>query len=124
MILAVACGGALGAVGRHLLGLGALQLFGPAFPWGTLAANVIGSLAMGVLVEFGALRLSVSNEWRGFFAVGLLGGFTTFSAFALDVALLTGRQAELLALLYVAASVVLSIGALFAGMRGVRRLLA
>ena len=124
MILAVACGGALGALGRHLLGLGALQLFGPAFPWGTLAANVIGSLAMGVLVEFGALRLSVSNEWRGFFAVGLLGGFTTFSAFALDVALLTGRQAELLALLYAAASVVLSIGALFAGMRGVRRLLA
>jgi CrcB protein len=124
MILAVACGGALGALGRHLLGLGALQLFGPAFPWGTLAANVIGSFAMGVLVEFGALRLSVSNEWRGFFAVGLLGGFTTFSAFALDVALLTGRQAELLALLYAAASVVLSIGALFAGMRGVRRLLA
>ena len=81
LVLLVAAGGAIGAVGRYLVGVGAVRLLGFGFPWGTLIVNVLGSLLMGLLIEFIALRLSASNEVRTFLATGVLGSFTTFSAF-------------------------------------------
>lgn len=112
--VAVALGGALGAAGRHMVNLVALRYFGGGvFPLGTFTVNVIGCFAMGVLVEVLALKLSASQELRLFLATGVLGGFTTFSAFSLDVALLVERNQILLAAAYVMGSVGLSIGALF-----------
>jgi len=114
--LLVAAGGALGSGMRHLVNVAALRLFGPGFPWGTLAVNVVGCLAMGVFVELLARRLGGSAELRLFVATGLLGGFTTFSAFSLDAAVLWERGAVLPAFAYVAGSVALSLAALFVGM--------
>lgn len=116
MILAVAVGGAVGAVGRYLIAAQALRLLGPNFPWGTLTVNVLGSFAMGVIVELSALRLSLSPPSRAFLVIGLLGGFTTFSAFSLDVSVLLERNEISRAALYALVSVVLSVGALFAGL--------
>lgn len=115
-ILVIAAGGALGAVARHMVNNQVTAWFGDAFPWGILTTNVAGSFAMGVLV--GALELAWSppQEVRAFIAVGFLGGFTTFSAFSLQVALLYERGQPGLAALYVAASVVLAVGGLFAGL--------
>lgn len=113
--LLVALGGALGAALRHGANHAALRLFGPGFPWGTLFVNVAGSFVMGVLVVCLARRLGGGPEWRLFLATGLLGGFTTFSAFSLDVAALWERGAAA-ALGYAGASVVLSVLALFAGL--------
>lgn len=112
----VAFGGAIGASLRHLTGMAALRLLGTGFPWGTLAVNVVGALAMGVFVELLARRAGVPPELRLFVATGLLGGFTTFSAFSLEVALLWERGATGLAVAYVVASVVGSIAALFCGL--------
>ena len=111
-LLLVAMGGALGAVARYGVGLGAARLFGVAFPWGTLAVNIVGGLAMGLLAarvgpEQEALRLALG--------VGVLGGFTTFSAFSLETVRLMEHQPGL-AMLYVAASVVLSVGACWLGL--------
>ena len=115
-VVLVALGGAIGSSLRHLANLLALRLFGPAFPWGTLAVNLIGCFVMGIAAEVLARRFGASNELRLFVATGILGGFTTFSAFSLDVALLSGRGAIFPAFAYVAASVVLGIAALFIGM--------
>jgi CrcB protein len=123
LALAVAAGGALGAVARHLTGLAALRLFGPHFPWGTLTVNVLGSFLMGILVGVLALRGEASPLLRAFLAVGVLGGFTTFSSFSLDAVTLIERRAYLAALGYVLASLLLSIGALFGGLRLVRVLI-
>ena len=123
MYLAVALGGAFGSVGRYFIAGQALRLMGPNFPWGTLTVNVVGSLMMGILVETLALRLSVTPEVRAFLVVGFLGGFTTFSAFSLDVSVLIERNQTVAAMSYVVTSVVLSVGALFAGLALVRRLL-
>ena len=122
--LYVALGGAVGAAGRHLVNLAMLRLMGPAFPWGTLTVNIVGSLLMGVLIELLALRYSASQETRLFLATGVLGGFTTFSAFSLDVAVLMERKQTMLAALYIAGSVGASIGALFFGLWLVRSALA
>ena len=119
-VLWVAAGGAIGAAGRHLLAGQALRIMGPNFPWGTLAVNVIGSCAMGFLVALMAHRLSLSPEVRTFLTTGILGGFTTFSAFSLDVAVMVERKAVSLAALYIGSSVVLSILALFVGLWGAR----
>ena len=116
LVLLVAAGGAIGAVGRYLVGVGAVRLLGFGFPWGTLIVNVLGSLLMGLLIEFIALRLSASNEVRTFLATGVLGSFTTFSAFSLDFAVLMERKAHGAAMLYLGASVGFSILALFAGL--------
>lgn len=86
MMLAVALGGAVGAVGRYLVVTRLGELLGYGFPYGTLAVNVIGSFLMGCLVEASALALPLSTEARGLILVGGLGAFTTFSTFALDVA--------------------------------------
>ncbi|MBK8458069.1 MAG: fluoride efflux transporter CrcB [Phyllobacteriaceae bacterium] len=112
----VALGGAIGAGLRHLANLAALRLVGPGFPWGTLAINVAGSLAMGLFIGWMTLRAQASNELRLFVATGVLGGFTTFSAFSLDFATLVERGAAMSAFGYAGASVVLSILALFAGL--------
>jgi CrcB protein len=111
-VLLVALGGAVGAVARYGVGLGAARWFGLAFPWGTLIVNVSGGLAMGLLAaRFGpeqeAVRLALG--------VGVLGGFTTFSAFSLETVRLMEHQPGL-AMLYVAASVILSVGACWAGL--------
>jgi CrcB protein len=112
----VAMGGAAGSAARHLVNLAALRLAGPAFPWGTLAVNVAGSFAMGLLVELVARRFGASAEMRLFLATGVLGGFTTFSAFSLDAVTLWERGATMAAAGYVFASVAVSIAALIAGL--------
>lgn len=117
MIAVVALGGSLGSVGRYLFASLIGRWFGTAFPFGTLAVNVLGSFIMGVLVEAWAIRWNVGPEWRAFLTVGFLGGFTTFSAFSLDTVLLLERGSLLTGLSYVVGSLVLSIGALYAALR-------
>ena len=108
-------GGGLGAVLRHGVNLAAGRWLGIGFPWGTLFVNVTGSLVMGLLAGLFVLKADVSSGWRLFLATGILGGYTTFSAFSLDTALLYERGELGLSALYVLASVMLSVGGLFAG---------
>jgi len=116
-LILVILGGGIGAGLRHLSGIAALRLMGPAFPWGTLFVNVAGSFIMGVFITWLVKRTGgTSQELRLFVATGVLGGFTTFSAFSLDVANLFERGASTEALAYVLASVLLSISAVFAGL--------
>jgi CrcB protein len=109
-------GGAIGAGLRHLVGRAALVTLGAAFPWGTLIVNLAGGLAMGVLTGTVA-RIANGDWWRLLLGVGVLGGFTTFSAFSLDAMLMLERGAWPQMLLYIAASVVGSIAALAAGLQ-------
>ena len=119
----VAFGGAVGASARHLVNILALRLFGPSFPVGTLTVNVLGGLLMGLLAGYLALRYEGGGQnLRLFLATGVLGGFTTFSAFSLDALLLWERGAVVAALIYVAGSVLLSIAALAVGLAMVRAL--
>ncbi len=120
LILAIAVGGAIGAVARHLVNVQAAALMGFGFPWGTLTVNILGSFLMGVLVETSALVWSPGSAVRAMLAVGILGAFTTFSTFSLDTIVLYERGQMGLAAGYVIASVVLSIGGLFAGLAVVR----
>ena len=115
-LLLVAAGGAIGAALRHLVNIGSLRLVGPSYPWGTMAINVVGSFAMGIFIELLARRFNASNEVRLFIATGILGGFTTFSAFSLDFAVLWERGAALPALGYAFASVIGSLLAIFLGL--------
>ena len=115
-LLLVATGGAIGAGLRHLAGILALRLFGSGFPWGTLFVNIAGSLLIGLFIAWLAKRTGTSNELRLFLATGVLGGFTTFSAFSLDVANLFERGALSLAFGYILASVMFSVFAVFAGL--------
>lgn len=124
MILAIAAGGAVGAVARHVVAGQITQWVGAGFPWGIMIVNILGSFAMGVLVETMALAWSPSQEARAFLAVGILGAFTTFSTFSMDTALLYERGDFLAMALYIAGSVTLAILALFAGMALVRGLLS
>lgn len=124
MLLAVALGGALGAVARYKTIGWMTHLAGHGFPWGTLVVNVVGCFLMGVLVELGALKFNLSAEARAFLAVGVLGALTTFSSFSLDVAVLWERGALWPTAIYVAASVALSILALFVGLWSIRSVLA
>jgi CrcB protein len=113
-LLQVALGGAIGASLRYLAGVGAVRLMGQGFPWGTLFVNLLGSLAMGALVVL--LAQKDATRLAPLLLTGLLGGFTTFSAFSLDAVTLYERGQIGAAASYVTASVVLSIAALFAGM--------
>ncbi len=116
-VLIVAAGGAIGAALRHLAGMTALRVLGPGFPWATLFVNIAGSFIMGLFVAWLAHRASgTSNELRLFVATGILGGFTTFSAFSLDVALLAERGEMVPAAFYILSSVLIAILALFAGL--------
>ncbi len=121
LVLLAAAGGALGSAARYTIGLMSGHIFGIGFPWGTITVNIIGSFLMGLVIAFGALKFSITNEMRVLIATGFLGGFTTFSAFSLDFAMLFERKAYGLAGLYLAGSVGLSILALFAGLTVVRQ---
>ena len=114
-LILVMAGGALGAGARHLFGRWTLAALGPGYPWGTLGVNLLGGLAMGLLAGVLA-RATASEATRLLLGVGVLGGFTTFSAFSLDAALMIERGALGAAAGYVAASVVGSVTALFAGL--------
>lgn len=118
----VAAGGALGSVARYLAMVLIGQSLGTGFPWGTLFVNIVGSAIMGTLAELGALAWQPSPDLKVFLTVGILGGFTTFSTFSLDVALLVERNSWAVAALYVGLSVTLSVGALFAAMATVRQI--
>ena len=124
-VLLVALGGATGAVARYGLGVQALRLLGPGMPYGTLIANVLGGLLMGALAGFLAFKGAADQEkLRLLLGVGVLGGFTTFSAFSLETALMIERRDYGLAAGYALASVLLSVMALFAGLVLARRVFA
>jgi len=125
-LLAYVCaGGAFGAGARYLVSVWITRLVGVStgFPWATLCVNVVGSFLMGVLIELLALRFQASVEIRALLATGVLGGFTTFSAFSLDVVMLLSRKEGFMAAAYIASSVGLSILALYAGLALVRQIL-
>jgi fluoride exporter len=124
MIIAIAAGGGLGALARHYAAAGAMHLWGAAFPYGTLLVNVTGSFLIGLLMETMALKWQVSLEMRAFLVTGLLGGFTTFSAFSFDVLKLAETDQTLAALLYVFLSVALSLAAIFAAVSLARGILS
>lgn len=124
MVLYVAFGGALGAVARYLTALGMGRWLGTGFPWATLTVNIVGSAIMGLLVGLMAHLWTPSAEMRAFLTVGILGGFTTFSTFSLDVAMLVERGDLGGATFYMLGSLVMSIGGLFAGLYLVRMVTA
>jgi fluoride exporter len=116
-LLLVALGGAIGAGCRHLVNLAVLRMFAPAFPYATLTANVLGGLLMGIAAGYFALRYEGGGQGlRLFVTTGMLGGFTTFSAFSLDAVVLWERGDVVSAVAYVLLSVVLSLAALMAGL--------
>lgn len=121
-LLSVALGGAIGACGRYLTNVGVMRLMGPGFPFGTIVANVLGSFLMGVLVV--VLARKGGNDLAPFLMTGLLGGFTTFSAFSLDTLTLFERGALGEAALYVGLSVSLSLAAIALGVLAARTGLA
>lgn len=121
--LLVGLGGALGTMMRHGVGLFTLRYIGTGFPWNTLAVNIFGSLAIGIIIGALAHITTWSQEIRLFAVVGVLGGFTTFSSFSLDTILLFERGQVMTALSYVVASVVLSVLAAFGGL-GIMRMVA
>jgi len=108
-------GGALGAGARHLAGRASVSLLGTAYPYGTLFVNLLGGLAMGILAGILA-RTTAGEPWRLFLGVGVLGGFTTFSAFSLDLVTMAQRGQFVGALGYALISVVGSVAALVAGL--------
>src|SRR5882672_3050590 len=118
--LIVFLGGGLGAALRHGVNLVSARLLGTGFNYATLFENVSGSFVMGLLIGYFAFKGGVSQHWRLFLTTGILGGYTTFSAFSLDTILLYERGEMGLAALYVALSVALSLGGLMAGMALVR----
>lgn len=120
--LIVFLGAGLGGALRHGVNMAVLRLGWTAFPVGTLAVNVAGSFLMGLVAGSFALKTHLAEPWRLFLATGILGGFTTFSAFSLDAALLYERGKPGLAAAYIGASVLLSIAGLFAGLALVRSL--
>jgi CrcB protein len=122
--LIVFLGAGLGGAMRHGVNVAALRLLGAGFPWGTLAINVTGSFVMGLVAEYFALKSGLSPQWRLFLTTGILGGFTTFSAFSLEVALLYERGELMAAGLYVLGSVVLAVVGLFAGLYVIRSIVA
>jgi len=119
-LMTVMIGGAIGAGARHLVNGAALRLVGASFPWGTMALNIVGSFAMGLLVGVLARRTGDTTTTRLFLATGVLGGFTTFSAFSLDFAMLWERGAQGQAMGYATASVLASLAAIFIGLWLVR----
>jgi CrcB protein len=120
--LLVFIGGGLGSTLRHVVNIVCPRLFGTNFPYHTFIINITGSTIMGLIAGYLAFRGDAAQSWRLFLMTGILGGYTTFSAFSLDAAVLYERGAIGLALLYVLGSVVLSILGLFAGLALVRHL--
>lgn len=116
-------GGALGSVMRYLVSIAAGKIFDAPFPWGTLVINISGSFILGLLIEAFALKWNAYEPVRVFLLIGFCGGFTTFSAFSADAVNLMARGAGMPALAYILASVMLSIGGLYAGLHLLRALL-
>jgi fluoride exporter len=123
VVLSVGVGGGIGAVIRYFVA-GWVQPAGVAFNWGILVVNITGGLVMGLIVEASALKLNLSPDVRAFLTTGILGGYTTFSTFSLDSALLLQKGQYMAAAGYIIGSVVLSILALFAGLWIVRAVYA
>jgi CrcB protein len=109
-------GAGIGGALRHAINLAAVRWLGYGFPFGTLIVNLLGSFAMGLLAGYFTYRTGLPQHWRLFLTTGILGGFTTFSTFSLDAALLIERHAYGLAAAYVGISVAIGLAALFAGM--------
>ncbi len=116
MMIYAALGGAIGAAARYGVNVTTPKLVGHGFPWATIIVNVAGSFVMGLLIALLALSWNTSQEMRVFLMTGILGGFTTFSAFSLDFAALFERKEYGLAFAYAGGSVVLSLLAVFAGL--------
>jgi CrcB protein len=114
--LIVFIGAGIGGALRHGVNVGAARLFGYGFPFGTMIVNIIGSFLMGLFAGYFAFRPGIEQHVRLFLTTGILGGFTTFSAFSLDTALLVERHSYGLAAGYAVGSVVASISALFFGL--------
>ncbi len=124
-LLLVAAGGAVGSAARYLVGVGAMRVMGPGWPYGTFTVNLLGGFLMGCLASWLAHRGAAgSDQWRVLLGVGVLGGFTTFSSFSLETALMIQKRDYLQAFSYSAASVLLSVAALFAGLLVARRIFA
>ncbi|HEX7687718.1 MAG TPA: fluoride efflux transporter CrcB [Burkholderiaceae bacterium] len=123
-LILVFVGGGLGAALRHLVNLGSLKVVGTDWPFGTFFINVSGSLLMGIVAGLFALKLSLPPSLRLFVATGILGGYTTFSTFSLETALLYQRGQPGAAALYAVGSLAAGVLALFAGMALVRALVA
>ena len=121
-LLSIGAGGALGAISRYSVSATSAQVWGAQFPYGTLIVNVLGSFVMGVLVALFAHYWSPPAEIKAFLIVGFLGAFTTFSAFSLDSITLLERGDYFNAALYISASVLLSIAALFTGLFIIRQI--
>jgi CrcB protein len=118
-------GGGVGSLARYLVGMQTLRAFGPSWPYGTFTVNLVGGFLMGLLVGFLAHRGGGDQErWRVMLGVGVLGGFTTFSAFSLETALMIERRDYGQALAYIGASVVFAVGALFIGLMIARKAFA
>lgn len=124
LLLYAMVGGAIGSGARHAVNVGMGRWLGAGFPWWTLTVNVTGCFLMGVLIETLALRFNASNDLRTLLATGVLGGYTTFSAFSLDFAFMMQRHEHVPAAVYLASSVVLSILGLYAGLWLARAVLA
>ena len=118
--LLVFIGGGLGSSLRHTVNVVCTRAFGTAFPYHTFIINITGSIVMGLIAGYLAFKGEASQPWRLFLMTGILGGYTTFSAFSLDAALLYERGEMGMAALYVIASVAVSIAGLFAGLAIVR----
>jgi fluoride exporter len=116
LYLIVFLGAGIGGALRHGVNVGAAKVFGLGFPYGTLIVNVAGSFAIGLLAGYFAFRPGIAQHLRLFLTTGLLGGFTTFSAFSLDTALLIERHDYALAAGYAAGSVLAGLCALFVGL--------
>jgi CrcB protein len=120
--LLVFIGGGIGSVLRHTVNVLSAKGLGIAFPYGTLTVNVTGSIVMGLFAGYFAFKGDAAQSWRLFLMTGILGGYTTFSAFSLDVALLYERGEVGLAAAYIVASVGISIAGLFTGLMLMRQL--
>lgn len=120
--LIVFLGAGIGGALRHGVNLAVTRAFGTGFPMGIMMINVAGCLAMGLIAGWFALRGQASQEWRLFLTTGILGGFTTFSAFSLDAAVLYQRGEMGHAAVYVVGSVALSLAAVFIGLWAVRQI--
>jgi fluoride exporter len=120
--LLVFVGGGLGASLRHFINVTCARCIGVDFPWGTFIINITGSIVMGLIAGYLAFRGEAAQAWRLFLMTGILGGYTTFSAFSLDFATLYERGALGLAAAYVLGSVIISIAGLFAGLWLIRAL--
>jgi fluoride exporter len=123
LLIYAMAGGAVGSGARHLVNVGFGRWLGPGFPWWTFFVNVTGCFLMGALIESLALRFQGSEDLRTFLATGILGGYTTFSAFSFDFAFLMQRHDHAQAAAYLVGSVGLGIAAFYAGLHATRWLL-